>query len=91
MRMANYGLVIYKDNSFDAIRTNMSPGISDKYKRDAGVRLLVVIPYRWVLLYRQSLTYLPVGKDQEDDMIYDAAMAWIAGKEVRPHAHRRIE
>jgi hypothetical protein len=90
MRMANHGLVIYKDNSFEAIRTDMSPGISDKHRRDTGVVLLIVIPHSWLLTYRQSLPYFVVGRDQEELLVYDAAMAWVNGTQVKPHAHRQL-
>lgn len=89
MRMANYGLVIYLDNTYEAIRTTANPGISDKYNRGSGVCLLVVIPYEWVTMFKETLDYIPVGRDQGDDLVYDAAMAWISGKTLIPYAHRR--
>ena len=89
MRMANHGLVIYKDNSFEAIRTDINPGVSDKLCRGNGVVLLVVIPNDWIIMFRQGLDYLPIGSCEEEEMIYDAAMAWIGGETPGPYTHRR--
>lgn len=82
MRMANYGIAIYSDNTYAAIRTNINPGVSDKYNRSSGVVLLVVVPYQWVVTYRESLDYITVGKKAEQELIYQAAMAWLTEEEM---------
>lgn len=88
--VANYGLVIYSDNTYLAMRTDASPGVSDSYDRDSGAILVVVMPYYWVQQFKLTLTFIPYGWDQESELVYKAAMAWIYGDTLSPDKDRFI-
>jgi hypothetical protein len=90
MRMANYGVVLYRDGTYEAIRTTIDPGVTDKFSNVSGVSQLIVLPYEYVQRFRSSLPYIPVGVVAEDEMIYDSFVAWVSGEEPQPHMRRQI-